>query len=127
MLSRSGACDPRLVLLSWIPKVRIADEENVMEQERVQEVVYRAIDSMNSQLPDGAIIEKSTDAPLYGGSSSLESLEFVTLIMEVEEKVRDEFGVELTIADENLLSKEKSPFTTVGNLTKYLTKLLNNP
>jgi acyl carrier protein len=99
----------------------------MMEQERVQEVVYRAIDSMNSQLPDGAPIEKSPDAPLYGGSSSLESLDFVTLIMEVEEKVRDEFGVELTIADENLLSKEKSPFTTVGNLTKYLTRLLNNP
>jgi acyl carrier protein len=98
-----------------------------MEPQRVQEVVYRAIDSLNSQLPSGVTIEKSPDAPLYGGSSSLESLDFVTLIMEVEEKVRDEFGVELTIADENLLSKEKSPFTTIGNLTKYLADLLNNP
>jgi len=95
-----------------------------MEQARVQEVVYRAIDSMNTQLSSGVAIEKSPDAPLYGGSSSLESLDFVTLIMEVEEKVKEEFGVELTIADENLLSKEKSPFTTVRNLTEYLTTLL---
>jgi acyl carrier protein len=98
-----------------------------MKQERVQEVVYRAIDSLNSQLATGDTLEKSPDAPLYGGSSSLESLDFVTLIMEVEEKVREEFGVDLTITNENLLSKEKSPFSTVGNLTKYLANLLNDP
>jgi acyl carrier protein len=98
-----------------------------MDENRLGEAIYRAIDVVNSQLPPGIKLDKSMDAALYGGSSSLESLDFVTFIMEVEEKVNEEFGVEITIADENLLSKEKSPFATVGSLTKYLANLLSNP
>ena len=44
--------------------------------------------------------------------------------MEVEEKINAEFGTDITIADENLLSKEKSPFSTLGTLIEYLEELL---
>jgi hypothetical protein len=44
--------------------------------------------------------------------------------MEVEEKVNAEFGTDITIADDNLLSKEKSPFSTMGTLIDYLQELL---
>jgi acyl carrier protein len=86
--------------------------------------VYSAIDDLNSQLPAGVSIEKAQDAPLYGKSGKLESLDFVTFIMEVEEKVRAEFGVDVMITDENLLSKEKSPFSTLETLTEYLEGVL---
>jgi len=46
------------------------------------------------------------------------------LIMEVEEKINAEFGADITIADDNLLSKEKSPFSTLGTLIEYLHDLL---
>lgn len=64
------------------------------------------------------------DAPLYGAAGKLESLDFVTFIMEVEEKIKSEFGEEITIADENLLSREKSPFATLGTLVEYLSDVL---
>ena len=44
--------------------------------------------------------------------------------MEVEEKINAEFGTDITIADEDLLSKEKSPFSTLGTLIEYLRDLL---
>jgi len=94
-------------------------------EERITTAVYAAVDELNAQLPGGVEIEKSLDAPLYGAAGKLESLDFVTLIMEVEEKVNAEFGTDITIADENLLSKEKSPFSTLGTLIEYLQELLN--
>jgi len=94
------------------------------DEERIAKAVYAAVDELNEQLPKGVQIEKSLDAPLYGTSGKLESLDFVTLIMEVEEKIKTEFGVDLTIADENLLSKEKSPFSTLGTLIEYLEEVL---
>jgi acyl carrier protein len=97
-----------------------------MEADRLQSAIYRAIDSLNTQLPSGIRLNKSMEAPLYGGSSKLESLDFVTFIMEVEEKVNEEFGVEITIADENLLSREKSPFSTVQTLKDYLAVLIDD-
>ncbi len=93
-------------------------------QERITTAVYSAVDELNSQLPKGAQIEKSPDAPLYGTGGKLESLDFVTFIMEVEERIKSEFGVDITITDENLLSKEKSPFSSLRTLIEYLEELL---
>jgi acyl carrier protein len=92
--------------------------------ERISKAVFAAVDEVNEQLPKGVRIEKSLDAPLYGAGGKLESLDFVTLIMEVEEKINAEFGTDITIADDNLLSKEKSPFSTLGTLIEYLHDLL---
>jgi len=94
------------------------------DNERIRKAVYAAVDELNQQLPGGVQIEKSLEAPLYGASGKLESLDFVTLIMEVEEKINAEFGTDITIADDNLLSKEKSPFSTLGTLIDYLQELL---
>ena len=92
--------------------------------ERISKAVFAAVDELNQQLPTGVHVEKSLEAPLYGATGKLESLDFVTLIMEVEEKINAEFGADITIADENLLSKEKSPFSTLGTLIEYLEELL---
>src|SRR5881409_392241 len=94
------------------------------DRERITKAVYEAVDELNSQLPPGVSVEKSPDAPLYGAGGKLESLDFVTLIMEVEEKINAEFGADITIADENLLSKQKSPFSTLGTLIEYLDQIL---
>jgi acyl carrier protein len=93
-------------------------------EERILKAVYSAIDELNAQLPPGVSVEKSPDAPLYGASGKLESLDFVTLVMEVEEKIKAEFGVDITIADEHLLSKEQSPFSSVRTLIEYLKEVL---
>jgi acyl carrier protein len=93
--------------------------------ERISKAVYAAVDDLNQQLPKGVQVDKSLDAPLYGASGKLESLDFVTLIMEVEEKINAEFGTDITIADDNLLSKEKSPFSTLRTLIEYLQELLD--
>jgi acyl carrier protein len=93
-------------------------------RERITKAIYSAVDELNKQLPKGTTLEKSHDAVLYGKSSKLESLDFVTLIMEVEEKIQAEFGVDLMITDENLLSKQNSPFSTLGTLTDYLAEAL---
>jgi acyl carrier protein len=92
--------------------------------ERIAAVVYGAVDELNKQLPKDAQVEKSPDAPLYGVGGKLESLDFVTFIMEVEEKIKTEFGLDITIADENLLSKEKSPFSSLRTLIVYLEEVL---
>jgi len=92
--------------------------------ERVSQAVFNAVDELNRQLPAGVSVEKSLAAPLYGAGGKLESLDFVTLIMEVEEKINAEFGTNITIADENLLSKEKSPFSTLQTLIEYLEEML---
>ena len=95
------------------------------DQERVQQAVYRAVDELNKQLPKGIAVDKARDAVLYGKTGKLESIDVVTLIMEVEDQVKAEFGASITIADDRAMSRENSPFLTVGTLTDYVAELLN--
>jgi len=90
------------------------------ERARVETAVFEAIAKMNTQLPKGIVIEKASDATLYGKTGKLESLDFVAFIMEVETAIQNEFGVDFMLTDEDLLSKEKSPFLTVGSLIDHL-------
>src|SRR5258708_24542330 len=94
------------------------------ERERVVRAIYGAVDELNKQLPKGVQVEKSLDAPLYGSSSKLESIDLIGFIIEVEEKVKEEFGVPITIADEKAMSQKHSPFLTLGSLTEYVADLL---
>jgi len=91
---------------------------------RISNAVFAAVDELNEQLPKGVQLEHSFNAPRYASTGRLGSRDSVTLIMEVEEKINAEFGTDITIADDNLLSKEKSPFSTLGTLNEYLHELL---
>lgn len=90
------------------------------DREKIEKAVFEAIDGINLRLPKGILIEKSPDEPLYGKTGKLESLDFVELVFEVETKIQNEFGRDFVLTDENLLSKENSPFVTVGALIDHL-------
>jgi acyl carrier protein len=97
---------------------------NMAERERIEKAVFEAIDELNEHLPKGSAVEKSAESTLYGKNGNLESLDFVEFIVEVETKIQNEFGVDFFLTDEDLLSKESSPFTTVGALTDHIEKVL---
>src|ERR687883_47978 len=95
------------------------------DRERVLQAVYRAVDELNKQLPKGVSVNKSPEAVLYGKTGKLESIDVVTLIMEVEDQIKGEFGTAITIADDRAMSRDNSPFLTLGTLTDYVAELLN--
>jgi acyl carrier protein len=89
--------------------------------ERITRAVFAAVDDLNEE---GVEVDKSLDAPLYGASGKLESLDFVSFITKVEDEINAEFDTDITIANENLLSKQKSPFSSLRSLIEYLEELL---
>lgn len=64
------------------------------------------------------------DTRLVGERAVVGSLALVSLIVELEQTVEDEWGVALTLADERALSQQHSPFRTIGTLADYTARLL---
>jgi acyl carrier protein len=58
------------------------------------------------------------------GEQVLSSLELVSVIVQVEEALQDDYGVAVTIADERAMSQKHSPFRTVGTLADYVCQLV---
>lgn len=97
-----------------------------VNKDRISQCISDTIDEMNETLPDDRKLEKSSEIRLIGKAGGLDSLEFVNFIVLLEQRVAEEFGAAVTLADERALSREKSPFSTIGRLTDYLTELLES-
>ena len=64
------------------------------------------------------------DTKLFGAEGSLDSLGLVSLLIDVEQRLEEKFGVVVTIADDRAMSQRRSPFRTVGTLSDYVCALL---
>jgi D-alanine--poly(phosphoribitol) ligase subunit 2 len=93
-------------------------------KEDVSRVMAATIAEMNETQPDGQKIGKFPDTNLFGAKGQLDSLGLVNFIVLVEQRLADEFGVAVTLADEKALSRQKSPFLTVDSLTEYIVEQL---
>lgn len=66
-----------------------------------------------------AIDQHGKDTVLFGPNGYVDSLGLVTLVAAVEREIEDRFDAFVILADERAMSREKSPFRTVGALAEY--------
>ena len=95
-----------------------------MEPEKITQIIYDVIDETNASLPADRQLEKSTESRLFGSSGKLKSLEIVHFIVNVEDRVREDLGVSITLADERAMSQKSSPFRSVSSLSAYIAELI---
>ncbi|MBI2478225.1 MAG: hypothetical protein HYV60_06165 [Planctomycetia bacterium] len=90
--------------------------------EQVREVVWEAIDEANEDLDPGEQIDR--DGILYGRGGVLDSLGLVNLLLAIEERLSDRFGIRVTLASDKAMSRERSPFRTTKALASFVEELL---
>lgn len=93
--------------------------------EKIVKVLFSAIDDVNQQLPKELRLEKAIETKLYGEGNTLDSLMFISLIVATEQKIEEEFGAIITLADVNAMDQEKNHFATIGTLAGYISLLLD--
>lgn len=98
----------------------------MINNEKVIQSIFGAIDELNGQLPKGKKIEKSADTALFGNHGSLDSLGLVSLVTTVEQKIEENFGMTVTILEKMEDLENENPFETVKSLTEYLSSFLEN-
>ena len=87
-------------------------------------IIYAAIEQHNATAPKDSQLEPSPDTVLFCSEGVLDSLQFVSLVLEIEETVPDKYQVEINIADEHALTQTPSPFRTLGSLAAHIAVLL---
>jgi acyl carrier protein len=95
------------------------------DPERITAIIWQAIDEVNELLPEDGRVPKEENPVLLGSSGSLDSFGLVNLVVALEQRIEEEFGVSLTLADEKAMSYSRSPFRTVHTLRDYVQDLLN--
>jgi acyl carrier protein len=96
-----------------------------METKEIEDLVIRSLKEV-VEVHD-ILIDSPLDSGtrLFGQKGVLKSIELVSLIVDLEEKIEDEYGISLVLADERAVSQKRSPFRSVTSLAEYICKLLD--
>jgi hypothetical protein len=85
----------------------------------VQEVILEAMRLANLARDNGAQLEVSAQAPIFGPDSALDSLGLVALLLDIEDGLRA-IGCDVVLSDERAMSQKRSPFRNVPALVAYI-------
>ena len=96
------------------------------DKETVQRVLFDVIDEVNETLPPDRRLTKTAETRLFGRDSTLDSLGLVNLIVAFEQRLSDDLGLAVTLADEKAMSRSSSPFRTVETLSSYVLELIES-
>jgi len=90
---------------------------------KILELVLEAVKEIGEDQECEALIEASEDTRLFG--EHLDSMGIVFLTTDLEQKISEELGVDLVLADERAMSQKTSPFRNVTTLVKYTQTLID--
>jgi acyl carrier protein len=84
--------------------------------------ILRELDEQGVVELDGE--EPDADTELFGAEGLLDSVGLVALVVAVEERLADDLGMDVSLADEKALSQRQSPYRTVSSLAAYAAGLV---
>ena len=95
-----------------------------MTKAEISNLIISEVNAYNENLDEPVDLSEGADSVLFGEGGVLTSVDFVTLVLDIEEAVENATQKSITLADERAMSQKHSPFRTVGTLADYIAGLL---
>jgi len=89
----------------------------------VDTIIFRALEALNAERDPEDQITVSLATPLFGVEAALDSLEFVSLITDVEASLNLDHGLDISLADDRAMARAQSPYATVETLRDYVLEI----
>ena len=96
----------------------------MIEKQAILDLVLTAVQSLNEELDPSRQLQLAEDTLLFGEGSDLDSLSLVSVIVDIETAVADQFGEPISLTDDKAMSRPVSPYTHVWALVDYIFELL---
>ena len=89
---------------------------------KIIQSIMDAIDEINERYPEDKRLSKSVDTVLTGESGKLDSLGLVSFVVSVEERIQNDLGVNISLADEigNVDGALRTPEILAEHIAKEL-------
>lgn len=90
----------------------------------VEGVIFEALKTLNQERDPLEQIEIGPGTALFGPDAVLNSLELVSVMVDIETLAADEFGQHISLTDDAAMGRDPVPFVSVSVLTAYILELL---
>ena len=97
----------------------------IIEREKIINLLLSTLEVHFNDIGESVDLSERENIKLFGGDGLLDSIGLVSFIVEVEERLEDEFNVSVILADEKAMSRRTSPFVRISYLADYILEVVN--
>ena len=90
-------------------------------RKKIEQIIFTIIDNVNKGLDAKNHVSKRMDAELL---AKIDSLGMAILLMETEKSFEDDFGLTLSLTDNEQIFREDGPLQSVGSFVQFMEKLV---
>ena len=97
----------------------------MLNKDAIHEIILQALNNINEERGRDDKLKVDLNTRLFGTDAVLDSLELVSVIVDVEGAMSEKAGRDISLTDDRAMSQEVSPFADVSALTAYIELLLS--
>ena len=90
----------------------------------IANTVLETLRELGEDIKNSDLITADETTRLFGARSPLDSMNLVNFIADVEERLSDDFEIDITLANQSAMSRTHSPFRRVSSCTDYIMELI---
>jgi hypothetical protein len=99
----------------------------MLTTDQIETIIFNAIDALNAERDPNDQIPRTSETALFGVDAVMDSLSFVSLVIDVETSLNVDHGLGVSLADDRAMSRPQSPYDTVATLRDYIVELTEAP
>lgn len=96
-----------------------------IERENIINLLLTTLEAHFDEINESVDLTEKENVKLFGGDGLLDSIGLVSYVVEVEEKLEDEYDISVVLADEKAMSRRTSPFARISYLADYILEVVN--
>ena len=94
------------------------------DRAQLLQLLYDAVDELNVRTPAAARLPKSEQAAIAGDGSTLESLDYINLVVDFERRLSEALARPAALAERLVLEESDGPPSTLGALVDLAAKVV---
>lgn len=94
------------------------------ELDKINTIMVDTFKDLADQLGQSEPFECKDEMVLFGAGATIDSLTLVSLVVDLESRISDEWGREISLTDDRAMTRAISPFDTFLSLKTYINELV---
>lgn len=91
---------------------------------QITKIVIDVLHELGEDIDKEELKVADENTRLFGARSAMDSMNLVSFIADVEERISDELNIEVVLANQSAMSRMHSPFRKVSSCIDYIMELI---
>lgn len=95
-----------------------------LQRTEIADLVLKTLHELGEDLEKPDLANGDETTRLFGARSSMDSMGLVNFIADLEERLSDDYQIDITLANQSAMSRTHSPFRRVSACIDYIMELI---